>query len=219
MAAAALAFHREIEAAVESNSTLPGYASGGYEVVPVVGIAQETLQSARLAGGKVEMLKTYDGEDLGGDGTVPRVSAIPIEMSDRADDAMYAGTKHGSLQNADAVIRHLTGVLTGLNIDLGGFRHMAAPVALEVEDVVAADEPVEVRARPSQDDASLTATVWAGGRADPVATEPLAPADDGWQRATFGPLPDGAYRVVVSGEDVQQAEDAFAVVDFTGAEQ
>ncbi len=101
-AAAALAFHREIENAAASNLKVPRYQTAGYRIYPVVGIAQLTNLSARLDGDKVTMVKTYEGRPLDGDGTVPRVSAVPLELSDNPS-ATYAATQHGSLQNADAV--------------------------------------------------------------------------------------------------------------------
>ena len=49
----------------------------------VVGITQGTKQSGRLDGDRLVMRASrYDGEDMGGDGTVPRVSATPIETDD-----------------------------------------------------------------------------------------------------------------------------------------
>ena len=49
---------------------------------------------------------------------MPRMSAIPLEMSDNPA-ATYAATRHGSLQNADAVLDHITGVLSGLDLKPG----------------------------------------------------------------------------------------------------
>ena len=145
-AAAALAFHREIEAAVASNQKLAPYQTGGYRIYPVVGLAQEQHGFCGLTGGNVTLLQTYKGQALGGDGTVPRFAAIPIELSDNPIAAMYAGTQHGSLQNADAVISHLIGLLSGFDLDLGDFKKPKIQVALEVEDVYFADEPIVVRA-------------------------------------------------------------------------
>ena len=56
----------------------------------------------------------HGGEDHGGDGTVPRVSATPIETDDwqPAYQPMYASDRHASLQNADAVHVQLHGILT-----------------------------------------------------------------------------------------------------------
>jgi pimeloyl-ACP methyl ester carboxylesterase len=214
-AADALAFHREIETAVASNQKLPQYQSAGYRIYPVVGVAQETTLSARLASDKVQMLPTYKGEALGGDGTVPRVSAIPIELSANPASAMYAGTQHGSLQNADAVVTHLTGLLSGLGLDLGGFRKPKVQVALEVEDVYFPGEPVTVRARPNKPDAKLTATLWRSGESQPVATAQMPAAGGDWCNAEFAPPAAGAYRVTVSGEEVETAEDSLVVTEVT----
>lgn len=212
-AAEALRFHREIEAAVESNRKLQAYQDGGYRIHPVVGIAQETDVAARLAGGRVEMLQTIEDKKLGGDGTVPRVSAIPIELSSDPTSAMYAGTKHGSLQNADAVLVHLTGVLSALDLDLGDFRKGAVQVSLEVDDVRFAGEPVVVRARPSRADVELRATLRRSGERAAVGTTTMRAAADGWLHAEFAPPEAGAYRVRVDGADVEPAEDALVVTD------
>jgi hypothetical protein len=211
-AAAALAFHREIEAAVEANRQLPEYQAAGYRIYPVVGVAQRTNLSAQLNGNRVTMLQTYRGAALGGDGTVPRVSAIPIEMSDHPT-AVYAGTRHGSLQNADDVIQNLTGLLSGFNIDLGGFKKPKGQLSLEVEDVFFDDEPVLVRVRPVRSDAALDVALRRSREEQPVATASLNAAGDAWHETAFAPQQPGAYRVTVSGKDVETAEDSFVVAE------
>jgi len=216
MAAAALAFHREIEAAVTSNQQLSQYQTAGYQIYPVVGVAQQTNLSARRADGKVEMLQTYKGDALGGDGTVPRVSAIPIELSANPSSATYAGTQHGSLQNADPVITHLTGLLSGFELDLGAFKKPKVQVALEVEDVVFAGEPVAVRARPSKEGVKLQATLWRSGESKPAAAVEMDPAGGDWLGAEFAPPDAGAYRVTVDGADVETAEDSLVVASLGG---
>jgi pimeloyl-ACP methyl ester carboxylesterase len=210
-AAAALAFHREIEKAVASNQQLPQYQRAGYRIYPVVGIAQQTNLSARFDGGKVTMLQTYKGDALGGDGTVPRMSAIPLELS-KDPSANYAATQHGSLQNADAVLVNLTGVLSGLDLDLGSFKKPKITVGLEVEDLYFVNEPVSVRARPSKE-IGLRATLCRSRESTPIATVAMTPLEDDWYGADFVPPSAGAYRVSVSGDDVEEAEDAFAVVE------
>jgi hypothetical protein len=212
-AANALAFYREMEEAVASNQQLSLYQTGGYRIYPVVGVVQQTNLSARLIGGKIEMLKTYKGEALGGDGTVPRVSAIPIEMNDNASNAMYAGTQHGSLQNADPVITQLTGVLSGFGLDLGEFRKPKAQVALEVDDVFFDREPIEVRARPGKSDLTLSVIIWRSGESQPMDTVKMQPAGGDWFSAEFQPQAAGAYRVTVEGSDVETAEDSFVVTE------
>ncbi|MBK9739902.1 MAG: hypothetical protein IPO93_10370 [Actinobacteria bacterium] len=110
-AADALRFHRDIEAAVTAHQAQSAYRDGGYQITPIVGIFQPTDQSARLVGNKVTMFTSLGGEDMGGDGTVPRVSATPIELSDTPRET-YVSTKHGSLQNAEAALSHVVGTVT-----------------------------------------------------------------------------------------------------------
>ena len=213
-AAAALAFHREIETAVASNKNLPQYQQEGYRIYPVVGVAQQTNLSAKLSGDKVALLKTYKGEAIGGDGTVPRFSAIPIEMSEKPS-AFYEGTQHGSLQNADPVIFYLTSLLSGLNLELGVFKKSKVRVALEVEDIFFAGEPVLVRARPNQDDVQLNATLTGSSEDLPVITVPLIPIDAEWLGVEFAPPTAGVYRVTVSGTNVETVEDSLVVLEIS----
>ncbi|HEY6922980.1 MAG TPA: hypothetical protein VI653_05895 [Steroidobacteraceae bacterium] len=53
-AAAALQFHREIEAAVSANQQLSDYQTAGYRIYPIVGVAQRTNLSARAKGARLK---------------------------------------------------------------------------------------------------------------------------------------------------------------------
>lgn len=212
-AAAALAFHREIETAVVSNQSLPQYQREGYQIYPMVGVAQQTNLSAQLSGDKVEFLQTYKGKAIGGDGIVPRFSAIPIEQSANPS-AFYAATQHGSLQNADSVIINLTSILSGIDLNLGEFRKPKVQVALEVKDLFIASEPVVVRARPNKEGVQLNATLSGGSEDLPVKTLPLTPTDGEWLAVEFAPTTAGVYRVTVGGADVETVEDSLVVLDI-----
>lgn len=212
-AAAALAFHREIEAAVNTNHGLEAFVRGGYQTHPVVGLAQSTWLAACLAGNGVEMLHTTRADvPLGGDGTVPRVSAIPLEMSVDPRGAMYAATQHGSLQNAEGVLDHLHGVLSGMGLDLGGFRKPKVQVALEVDDVFEPGVPLVVRTRPVRPEAAHE-IVLEDADGTSVATAAPRAASEGWFGAEFAPPEPGAYRVRVRGAEVEAAEDACVVLE------
>lgn len=218
-ARAALAFHREIEAAVERNRKQEAYLLDGYRVYPIVGTQQQTSQAGRRKGGGVEMLVSHPQLNYQGDGTVPRPSATPIEYADQGRE-MFAATKHGSLQNADAVLAHLDGVLSGLTMSTKTLREEEGPlrlpelppvkVSLEVDDLYMEGQPVTVRAQPQEGRAQLFARlVQHAGAAGPRL--PLQPREDGWQAAELGSLPAGAYRVEISGDNVEPAADSFAV--------
>jgi pimeloyl-ACP methyl ester carboxylesterase len=209
-AAAALAFHHEIQSAVDTNHALPAFESGGYQTHPIVGVTQTTQVSACRTADGVELRDTHTSVQLGGDGTVPRVSAIPIEMSKNPLGAMYAATKHGSLQNADAVLRHVEGVLSGMAIDLGGFLKPKVQVALELADVLEPGQPLQVRVRPVKE-AALELVLENSDGVEVARTKPRV-ATGGWLSAEFAPPAPGAFRVSVTGPEVETAQDACVVL-------
>jgi Lecithin:cholesterol acyltransferase len=191
----ALAFYREMQNAQEQNAKLDEYSKIKYEIFPIVGIAQPTFQSAAFVGGRITLLQTIDGKDLGGDGTVPRVSATPLELS-TAHREIFVAEAHASLHNFDAALVNLTSVLTGSQIDLSAYKFAVETLSLDVDDVYASDS-ITIRAVPSWDvpiQAKLVETTTGA-----TATElPLRPMGDTYV-ATTSLLP-GSYRVTVSAQ-------------------
>ena len=211
--ARAQALHGEIRRAVESHRRSSAYRERGYHVFPVVGVAQVTPQSARLDGGRLDLLASYEGEDLSGDGTVPRVSATPLERGQERRE-MYAGTCHASLQSAGATLTHVVGMLGGFAVDLDAYRRPRADlarVALEAGDVHGSDEPIRIRARVDRDGVRLSARVRPAVGGALVARVRLERAADGEHSVRIPPLAPGSYRVSVTGGDVEPAEDVFVV--------
>jgi pimeloyl-ACP methyl ester carboxylesterase len=211
-AADALAFHGQIREAVDLHQQDDAYVRDRYDIKPVVGTFQPTSQSARLSGDAVEMLSDYMGQDQDGDGTVPLVSATPFEMGNQPD-AMYAAERHGSLQNFDPVLVQLSGVLSGLDLDLSTYYGVNSRLSLDLEDAFLADEPVTFRVRPEDESVKLSATVIDADTDAVAARGDLIPADEGWHRAELPPLPAGGYRVTVSGPlTVDPVTDVFGVL-------
>ena len=66
-------FHRAIEAGAATHEVAPTRSTRSS------GITQGTKQSGRLDGDRLVLVEQYGGDDMGGDGTVPRVSSTPIE--------------------------------------------------------------------------------------------------------------------------------------------
>jgi hypothetical protein len=200
-AKAALDFHREIRAGVDAHLQDQAYVDGRYGLGRIVGIKQPTLQSARRDGNRVELLRTIDGDDPGGDGTVPRPSATPVEYEDD-QGAAFSAERHASLQNDDHVLLQLTGVLTGNTINWAQFRD-AIPmidVSLDVDDLYSASEAVVVRARPERDPADgLVAVAVDVETSEERARQQLARGEDAWYQGELGPLPEGVYRVTTFG--------------------
>ena len=200
-AAAALDFHREIAAAVEGHLTDEAYLDGRYDLGRVIGLKQPTNQSAVRDGDRVKLLKTLGSEDPGGDGTVPRPSATPVEYETDAG-AAYSAERHASLQNDDHVLLQVTGVVTGSVIEWSLYRQVVPMIdlALDLEDVLAPVDPVLVRARPDREprDGLLAVAVDVESGED-RARQPLVPRQGGWHEAELGPLPEGLYRVTAYG--------------------
>lgn len=154
----ALAFHRIIENAVKTHGEDANYMEGGYKILPVVGTRQTTLQSAELIDGVLKCRQELpDGIDellCDGDGSVPRLSAIPIELSEDYQDT-FVPERHGSLQNNGHVLADILGRLQQMQVR--GLREIRGPefsanaqarsaLSIELDDLYLADEPVEIRA-------------------------------------------------------------------------
>lgn len=209
---AAERFHREIEKAADSNQTSVGANVTRYAIRPVVGIDQPTSQTAIKAGDGIELLRSRLGADEGGDGTVPRVSATPIETGEA--QAIFVATRHGSLQNADAVLAHVHGVLTAPR-DLDRVRAVGAPVtlSLDIDGIFASREPLRFAARPSVEAVPLEAVIESVDGSVPQRVVPLPPSDEPWLHMEVSPLPPGVYRITVRGEptQVEPVSDIFGV--------
>ncbi|WP_204452379.1 esterase/lipase family protein [Actinokineospora baliensis] len=206
LAADALAFHREIEAA----------QVGDYGLIPVVGTAQRTAQSAVVteAGLSIGHLPP-EGVDLDfadGDGTVPRVSAIPIELSGTAQMG-FVPERHSSLQNSPVVLSDLRDKL--LMLQARGLSALRGPegepfpqppgIELEVPDACLAGEPIEIRARRLGASGPLTAVLDPVYEPGPPVRIALAEDGDAWTGVITGVAP-GVHRLTVS--DVKRGPDA-----------
>lgn len=206
----ARAFHQEIEDAQAANAQSAAYRERGYRLVPIVGIEQPTFQSARAAGGAVELLRSYQGKDMGGDGTVPRVSATPWELSESARE-VFAAEMHGSLQNADGTLANLKGVITQPGIDLRKFREeIPTQLTLDLDDVVPAGEPMSVRARALQGDPAIAVSITnveSGQRFDELLKRAGEP---GWRHGQYR-LPAGTWRVQISADGATPVTDLAVV--------
>ncbi|TBA29347.1 lipase/acyltransferase domain-containing protein [Rhizobium ruizarguesonis] len=211
LAADALRFHREIEEKVEENRRDPAYWDSGYAIMPIVGTRQPTKQSAILKDGKVivglAMPSWIDAGLDGGDGTVPRASAIPIELSDSYRNS-FVPERHGSLQCNRSVLDDVKGRLEQTQVrDMRKIRGPEdrilttgqAALSLDLEDLYLADEPITFRAK-------LLDAKNAFGKVHALI-EPVdalvsrqnidfVEAEDGWA-VTLDGLPPGLYRIHV----------------------
>ena len=183
----------------------------------VVGIEHPTTESAVLSSSRLTRLRAELGGNHGGDGTVPRVSASPMEAQNDST-AMFAGTRHSSLQNTDAVLTQLRGWLE--EVDLTDFR-AGAPVRLsdELDDVYRAGEPVTVTVTPNEAIAEIRYELQQLAGPGARESEQLGPPVTGTKSAIDGaneleiaaPGP-GLYRLTLNGgTDVEPVSDLLVV--------
>ena len=209
------------DAALE-NERDPEYRSSRYLLRPVVGIRQKTWQSARLEEGRVRLLHTRLGEDPRGDGTVPRMSATPPERGNQHLE-VFASTRHASLQNADAVLVDLEGIVSGFAFDqdhwlAGPAGRRLAELSLEVDDLYLDSEPIKVRAEASvEGQLDLEARVRDSETGEVVRQVPLDSDGEGGSTCEIPPLAAGAYELTVLGSGAMPVADGFAVGQTDGA--
>jgi hypothetical protein len=198
--------------AVKANRAAVAAGAVRYAIRPVVGIDQPTRQTAIKRGNGFEMLRSRHATDESGDGTVPRMSATPIEMGEA--QAAFAASRHGSIQNADAVLAHLQGILTTPR-DLGAVRAVGAPVTLsfDIDGIFSRQEPVQFAVRPSEVGVLLDAIIESTNGSTPRQMATLGPSDDEWLRRELPPMAPSVYRITVSGDptQVEPVTDVFAV--------
>jgi pimeloyl-ACP methyl ester carboxylesterase len=214
-AADALRFHRTMLDAARENERDPAYQAARYVMKPVVGIRQKTNQSGRVDGGKVTMLPSRRGEDPRGDGTVPRMSATPPERGNERLE-LFASTKHGSLQNADAVLVDLEGLITGFEFDQDHWLAGAgiADLSLDVDDLYFESEPIRVVVEASiETSLELEASVTDTTTGVVVRMVPLTADGEGGFTCEIPPLVEGAYELTVRGGGAMPVADSFAVAE------
>ncbi len=119
-----MAFHDEIDR-VRAAATTPGYV-----VVPVVGTRQPTWTTATIEDEKVRVMRTIGGDDLQGDGTVPRLASRPKGMPERDAVLRAVADGHGNLIANQAVFDQLELLLGASDVE-----YRAGP---QVDDTVEA---------------------------------------------------------------------------------
>lgn len=204
----ALAFHREIEAAVIANNNDQSYRNL-FTTVAIAGIQQPTLQSAQLLNGQLTVSEQLpkilqNRPDLSdGDGTVPQVSAIPIELSSSFNNSFIA-ERHGSLQNQSQILEDLRNRLELSQFDLGTVRSIQTGISLALEDLYLADEAIIIRARvistPGLVTGKLKAEITSVSEQRPTLNLNFEEREQEWVLA-IDDLPPGLYRVKVQAED------------------
>jgi len=219
----ALKFHNEIDDAADTNKENSKYRRS-FVTCPIVGVQQPTLQSAELADGVItvsEVLPTWlsDRPHLGdGDGTVPEVSATPVQMKDLEALSIvdYVAESHGALQNQSGILLNL---LKGLQTvqtspvdvrgSLEGFargpRSGINGIGLSLEDLYLINEPITLRAKVSGEISfgSLMAEITSVSKGRAVITREFVSENGNWVMTTDN-LEAGLYQVKVKTDNTSE---------------
>jgi hypothetical protein len=160
------------------------------------------------------MLETYNGDELDGDGTVPRASATPIEFDGGPDRSVYTLERHASLQNVVAVQTQLRGLLSPVP-NQQDFRVAQDGLTLRIDDLYATGEDVPISVVAGARRLKLAATVTGlGNRQRVTGPIPLRMVDDQLTHTVDLPaLPPDTYRVEIAavGEAGGATQDVHGV--------
>jgi hypothetical protein len=199
----AATFHGEIADALASNSRDQAYVTNAYNIVPIVGFAQRTLQSALIRQSQVTFSEALGSDILDGDGTVPRPSATPLELSGKNRE-LYVSEVHTSLQAARAVLDQVRGLLSGSALNWDSFRGGEQSLSIVIPTLLASTERLLITGRyagaAGKPRVSLQVQDAYSGQTI-AQSRPIHAADGGYSAELFALSP-GAYRVVVELNDV-----------------
>lgn len=222
-------FHDTIYEANKRNQQQETYRN--FTTIPIVGMRQPTLQSAELVDGELiasyEMPPALKGNInfIDGDGTVPKISAIPNELTTSYNNRFIAEA-HGALQNQPQILQSLRDAIsTAQFLEGTDLRAEKNSIGVGVDDLYLPDESIALRAQVvSQSELTgLNAVI------SPVSYDGEPMTFDFEQQSaqqhtqewslTIDQLPAGLYRAVISAEGSKLQElptpvhNCFEVVD------
>jgi pimeloyl-ACP methyl ester carboxylesterase len=211
-AAAALAFHDEIDTAVKKHREEADYLNNAYKRFPMIGVRQPTLQSVHLNDGRLVASEGRPGgidEELaGGDGTVPRSSATPFELFQEYRETFFV-ERHGSLQNNTQVLDDLVERLKQMQASApvrGTFAQRdatkRAAISLRLDDLYLFGEPIriEVALAERPGGGPVVVKVVSDAAAGKSITDEFNASDVGTAR-DLGELSPGRYRITVASKE------------------
>ncbi|MEU4428667.1 hypothetical protein AB0F81_49330 [Actinoplanes sp. NPDC024001] len=163
----------------------------------IIGIQQPTSTTARLSGRRVEMVETYQTENLYGDATVPIVAATRADVPMDSPLLRRVPDQHGNLQRNPAALDELEGILTARPIDVRA--PYSVDLRVDIPDLALAGEQLLVDVatadgRPHS--VRITVTDENNRIVDSRVTQVPAGAR---VTAVLDDQPPGAYAIAVSG--------------------
>ena len=176
--------------AADFHKAIAATAGSGYRLHKVVGIRQPTpITAAVLSNGKVEGYKDIDGQDDGGDGTVPQLAAQP-EIG-RGLEVHTVAKQHGELQESRSVLDLVDGIITG-ETTIWAAVDEAEEIGIDLADYFLTGDKIELSVPKINQRLHATIHTETGAK----VAGPVALSRDGI--AIFDAVPEGAYRVKVA---------------------
>ncbi len=147
-----------------------------FATVPFVGVQQPTLQSAQFKNGELTVSRDLPrimsqlDHLADGDGTVPQISAFPIEFSDRdvLEIPSFIAESHGSLQNQSDILLNLLNKLQiaqspsgtiedirGRGREEGRAIEATKGISLSLDDLYLKNEPIVITAKVNPDNSAF----------------------------------------------------------------
>lgn len=165
----------------------------------ILGGKQPTATTARIADGKVTCYRTYEGEELYGDATVPMVGAARRGLALSSNTLHRVTEQHTSLQDNAAVLDAVESFLTAKAIVPRNVT-VTEPQVVVPDLVLAGEEDLEVTVelKDTAPRAVKVAVLDENGK----QVESRSPAISEKMTVRFGELAPGAYHVQVSGISV-----------------
>jgi pimeloyl-ACP methyl ester carboxylesterase len=163
----------------------------------IVGTTQATATTARLTGGRIELLDTYQDQDLYGDSTVPIVAACRADVPMDSNTLRRIPDKHGNLQRNTAALDEVEGILTASSIIIKA----AKPVPLRVDapDFALAGEAIIIRVTPAELTRQAIRVTVTSETGTLIEARRLPPSG---QTIIIDGLAPGAYTIDVAGTDL-----------------
>jgi pimeloyl-ACP methyl ester carboxylesterase len=181
-------FYSDLEAAEQAR---PASSSIRHAIL---GVRQTTASTVNISNDRIEIIDTYQDENLFGDGTVPVVAGpdgVPLD-----DNTLRRiADKHGNLQRNKAALDEVESIITSSSIVIKA----AGPIQPRVDapELIMAGQPILVQVT-IEDDPRLAVTITVQGESGQSEVQTPRPSA-GISTATFTNLVPGAYQVTVEG--------------------
>ena len=188
MVADAMHFHTDLQ---DAEADRPQSLTATHAIV---GTTQATATTARLTDGRIELLDTYQDEDLAGDATVPIVAACRADVPMDSNTLRRVPDKHGNLQRNAAALDEMEGILTASSIIIKA----AKPVALRVDapEFGLAGQPITIQVTPAESTRHSIRLAVTSETGTLIETRRIRPSGG---PVTIEGLVGGAYSIDVTG--------------------